>query len=177
MELKSLSVGRKAIIFNITLNPLSTDESAAVEERKITAHEAPLPELTDAFGKLGAVFCEILELPSDYATGLTVNRIQVTRTKGGTRSVCFRATKQLDIRTDYLHTLTTPFVQIDKPAEGESGEIQVESKHVKAIVKALNECERYAEGERSQQLLSFDKDKEALNAQFQNKDQTELAGV
>ena len=164
MELKSLSVGRKAIIFNVTINPESTDDTAAVEERRITAHEAPLPELTAAFQKLGPIFCDILELPVDYASGLNVDRITVTRTKGGTRSVAFRATKQLDVRTDYLHTLTTPYVQIDKPADGESGDVQVEKKHVNAIVKALNECERYANGERSQQLLYFDEAKAALQA-------------
>lgn len=164
MELKSLSIGRKAIKFRIILNPDSDDDTVATEERQITAHEAPLPELSEAFAKLAPIFCDILEVERGWADGLTVTRLIISHTKAGTRSVKFRATKQLECRKDFLHVVDSPMIQIDKPADGESGEIQVEKKHVELIAKAIHEAERYAKGERSQTLLDFDEAKAALQA-------------
>ena len=166
MELRTLSIGRKAIVFDVTINPNPDSEVVSTEERRITAHEAPLVTLTNSFAALGPVWCSIMEVSPDYVTGLTITKITVTRTKGGTRSVAFRAKKQLDVRKDYLHVIDSPFVQIDKPADGESGEVQIESKFVKLVCKALLEAEKYARGERSQTLLNLDETKDALNAQF-----------
>lgn len=170
MELRTLSVGKKAIVFDIILNPGSTDEAVSTEERRTTAHEAPLDSLTKSFAALGAVFCQIMEVPPDWSTGLTITKITVSRTKSGTRSVKFRGKKQLDVRREMLHTVDSPMVQIDKPGDGESGEVQVDGKAVKLISKAIQEAERYANGERSQKLLNFDEDKAALNAQFSEKE-------
>ena len=153
MQLNYLKIGRKDIEFSVSVNVESTDST---EERKITAHEAPLIELTNAFSKLSKVFCTIMELPDDYAEGLSVIRLGVSYTKSGTRSVKFKATKQLDCRRDFLHTIESPMVQIDKPDDGESGEVQVDNNHLTAITTAIIEAERYAKGERSQQLLNFD---------------------
>lgn len=164
MQLKYLSIGRKAINFGVVLNPDSDEDTVATEERRITAHEAPLPELSEAFSKLAPIMCDILEVERGWADGLSVTRLSISHTKHGTRSVRFRATKQLECRKDYLHVVDSPMVQIDKPADGESGEIQVEKKHVEVIVKAITEAERYAKGERSQALLNFDEAKAALQA-------------
>ncbi|MCE5310474.1 MAG: hypothetical protein LLG20_22785 [Acidobacteriales bacterium] len=165
MDLKFLSLGRKAINFGIVLNPDSDDETNATEERRITAHEAPLPELSEAFAKLAPVVCEILELEPSWADGLSVTRIAISYTKAGTRSVKFKCTKQLECRKDYLWKLDTPMCQVDKPADGESGQIDIEDKkHLKLVLNAIKEAERYAKGERSQQLLNFDEAKAALQA-------------
>jgi hypothetical protein len=164
MELKFLSIGKKAINFGIVLNPDSDDDTVAQEERRITAHEAPLPELQEAFARLAPVFCEILEVEPGWAEGLNVTRLSISYTKAGTRSIRMRATKQLDCRRDYLHVIDAPMVQIDKPADGESGEIQIEKKHVERVLHAIKEAERYANGERSQALLNFDEAKAALQA-------------
>lgn len=165
MELKFLSIGRKAITFGVTVNANTDDDTAAIEERTIIAHEAPLPELTNAFAKLAPVFCEILEVEPAWADGLGITRIAISYTKAGTRSVRFNATKQLECRKDYLHKVNSPMVQIDKPAEGESGQIDIEDKkHLKAILEAIKQAERYAKGERSQSLLNFDEAKAALQA-------------
>ena len=168
MQLRTFSIGRKAIVFDVTLNPNPDSEVDATEERRITAHEAPLITLTNSFAALGAVFCAIMEVPADYSTGLSITKITVTTTKGGTRSIKLRGKKQLDTRTGLLHPIDTPFVQIDKPADGESGEIQLDKKLVTLVCKALKEAEGYASGKRSQQLLNLDEDKEALNAQFKD---------
>jgi hypothetical protein len=165
MELKFITLGRKDITFGVTVNPNSDNDSVAVEERRIVAHEAPLPELTNSFAKLSPVFCEVLEVEPGWADGLTVTRLTISYTKAGTRSVKFRATKQLEVRKDFLHTIDCPFVQIDKSADGESGQIDLEDKkHIKLVLEAIKQAERYANGERSQALLSFDEGKAALNA-------------
>ncbi len=165
MDLKFLTIGRKAITFGVTVNPNSDDDAVATEERTIIAHEAPLPELTNAFAKLAAVFCEVMEFDQSYADGLSVFRLSISYTKAGTRSVRFRATKQLECRKDYLHKIDCPMVQIDKPQDGESGEVDLkDKKHVALVIKAIKAAEDYANGKRSQALLNFDEAKAALQA-------------
>lgn len=164
-QLRYLSIGKKAIKFGVTLNPDTDDESVAKEERNIIAHEAPLQDLTNAYAALAPVFCGILELPDEYATGLNVTRISVSTTKHATRSVKMFATKQLESRSEFLHRMDCPFVQIDEPADGESGQIEVPDKrHLNLIYAALHEAGRYAAGERSQDLLNFDEAKKGLQA-------------
>lgn len=165
MDLKFISIGRKAITFGVIVNPNPTNDTAATEERTIIAHEAPLPELVTSFAKLSPVVCEILEVEPAWADGLSVFRLTISTTKAGTRSVKFRATKQLECRKDYLHKIDIPFVQIDKPADGESGQIDIaDKKHLKLVLEAIKQAERYANGERSQALLNFDEAKAALQA-------------
>lgn len=177
MQLNSLTLGRKAIKFAVTLNAGSKDENVATEERSVTAHEMPYDTLPDAFGKLPAVFCAILELPAEYATGLSVTKILISRTKQGTRSVRLWGKKQLESRTDFLHPMTTPVVQIDDNADGESGEVQVKDRnHLDLIFKAILEAEKYAKGERHQKLLDFETSKAALQATA-DEGQRQLAGV
>lgn len=177
MQLNSLSIGRKAIKFNVTMNAGNTDESVPTEERSVTAHEAPLDSLPAAFGQLPPVFCKILELPAEWATGLSITKILISRTKLGTRSVKFWGKKQLETRRDFLHLVTTPVIQIDNPADGESGEIQLNDKAmIDLILVAIHEAEQYAGGKRSQKLLDFDEAKAALNATA-DVGQQHLAGV
>lgn len=165
MELKKFSLGTKAIKFAIVLNPETTDENVATEERSVVAHEEPLPSLPKAFGALPPVFCEILELPAEYATGLSIYGFTISYTKQGTRSIKLRAKKQLESRTEFLHPMDAPMIQIDKPADGESGEIQIkDSKLLKLVIKAIQEAEKYANGDRSQAILGFDQAKAALQA-------------
>lgn len=176
MELKFLSIGRKAITFGVTVNPNPDNESVSIEERSITAHEAPLPELVNAYAKLAPVFCEILELEPSWADGLSIYRMSISHTKAGTRSVRFYATKQLECRRDFLHKVQSPMVQIDKPADGESGEVQLDKKMIALVSKAIKAAEDYANGKRSQSLLNFDEAKAALQATAEI-GQRELAGV
>lgn len=165
MILKKFTLGLKAIKFSVVLNPESKDENVATEERSVVAHEQPLPELPSAFGALPPVFCEIMELPAEYATGLSITGITISHTKQGTRSVKLHAKKQLETRTDFLHPISSPMIQIDKPAEGESGDVQLkDKKKLNALNKAIKEAERYADGKRSQKLLDFSTAKAALQS-------------
>ena len=164
MELKFLAVGRKAITFGMTVNP-NGDDTAPTEERTITAHEAPLPELTNAFAALNAVFCDVMEFEPIYKDGLNVTRIGISYTKAGTRSIRMKATKQLECRKDFLHKMDCPMIQIDPPADGESGQVDIEDKKLlKLVMKAIKAAEDYANGKRSQTLLNFDDAKAALQA-------------
>ena len=107
----------------------------------------------------------MLENEPGWADGLSISRIAISYTKAGTRSVRFKCTRQLECRKDFLWKFDTPMVQIDKPADGESGQIDVaDKKHLELIFKAILEAERYANGERSQSLLNFDDAKAALQA-------------
>ncbi len=160
--LNSIAITPKAIILSVVEN--SGSDSADLIESTITAHEEPLASFTKAFAALPAVFCEIMEIGPDWTTGLSVRKLAIKRTKAGTRSVIIGCTKQLDVRQDFLHSVSTPVVQIEKSSEGESGAVEIEGKLCKAILKAIHEAEKYMAGERSQQLLNFDQAKAALQA-------------
>jgi hypothetical protein len=172
MQLNSISITPSAIIMRVSANK-ETDDINDLVESKITAKEAPLDSLTNAWAHLPSVFCEIMELTETdakgktkypYATGLTITKMSIRRTKQGTRSVIFHATKQLECRRDFLHVITSPCVQIDKAADGESGAIEIDKKWADKVATAIHEAERYMGGDRSQTMLDFDKAKSALQA-------------
>jgi hypothetical protein len=163
MQLNSIHIDNKAVTMNVVANK-DTDDTNDLVESKITAKEEPLPSLTKAWNALPAVFCEILELDASYTAGLTITKMAIRRTKQGTRSVILHATKQLECRSEFLHTMSTPCVQIDKAADGESGAVEIDKKLAAAVQKAILESEKYMQGERSQTLLDFDSAKAALQA-------------
>ena len=163
MQLNRIAISPKSVTMSVSANK-ETDDINDLVESKITAKEEPLPSLTEAWDGLRKVFTSILELPDDYVNGLTITTLSIRRTKAGTRSVTMEATKQLECRQSFLHTLSSPCVQIEPSADGESGAVEIDKKLASAVMKAIHESERYMEGERSQQLLDFDKAKSALNA-------------
>jgi len=163
-EIKSFSRGLKAIKFVRVVNPGSENPAAPEEEQAITTHEAPLPELDEAFGALKTVVCEIMGFPKDYAVDLHVYRLQVSTTKNGTRAVQLRYKKSLETIGGQQHPGSTPFFKIDPPADGESGQMEVKPKSAELVKTAIREAENYSNGHRSQTLLNFDDAKAALNA-------------
>lgn len=163
MQLNSISIDNKAVTMRVVANK-ETDDRNDLLEAKITAKEEPLQELKDAWAELPAVFCEIMELPKKYAAGLIITRLAIRRTKQGTRSAILHATKQLECRTDFLHEISAPCVQIDKAADGESGAVQLAQPLCDKIATAIYESERYLSGERSQTMLNYDEAKAALQA-------------
>lgn len=178
MELKSISIDPRAIILRVVANSESGDDTKDLIESKITAPEEPLPSFSKAFEALPSVFCEILEVGKEWAQGLVITKLTISRTKHATRSVTLYGTKQLECRAQFLHRVSTPMVQIDKAADGESGAVVLEKKLVAAIARAVLEAEKYMNGERSQQLLDFDQAKAGLQAladKGKDKDQQSLA--
>lgn len=121
----------------MTLNPNSSDPVKAEERRNIVCKEEPLPELKEAISKLSSVFCEIMGFPKDYTTGLAISRIEISRTKHGTRAVRLKGRKNLDTIGGELHPLVAPFVKIDKPTEGESGDVLIGKAAVTKINNAI----------------------------------------
>lgn len=174
MQLNSIAMDPKAIVMRVSANK-ETDDVNDLIESKVTAKEEPLPTLTKAWSALPAVFCEILELDPSYTEGLTITKMSVRRTKQGTRSVILHATKQLECRSEFLHKMSTPCVQIDKASDGESGAVEIEKKLADKVHKAIHECERYMGGERSQTMLDFDEAKAGLQA-IADKGQQKLGG-
>lgn len=163
-ELKSITISRKAITYVTEVNAGNIDTDIDSQVITTSAKAEPLATFNKAFEALVPVATTILETDDQWQHGVTVEKLTISRTKQGTRSVQLRITKQLDSRSDMLHRIQTPFVQIDKPADGESGEVQVTPPHQKAICKAILEAEAYASGKRSQQTLDFDTAKKGLQA-------------
>ncbi len=166
MELNKFIRDRKNIRFKITLNSDNDDVEVDGEERSIIAHEKPLPALDKALSALRVFFAVSLEIPEPetYAETVLVHGIAITRTKAGTRSIILLAKKELSTRRSSLLKMQSPLLQIDRPADGESGEIEIEPKYLKLVTKLITECEKYSQGERAQGRLDFDEDAEALNA-------------
>ena len=155
--------------FSAIMNIKTADGKDAKEARSVNAYEEPLPSLTKAFAALPAVMVALWDIPDsekEYVDRIKVHGITISHTKQGTRSIILRGKVQLDSRTEYLHPMESPMIQIDENAEGESGEVQIsDPKHLKAIKKAIQECEGYADGtKRSQKLLDFSESKAALQA-------------
>ena len=163
-EIKSFARGLTAIKFARVVNPGSESPSAPEEQQCITTHEAPLPELDEAFGALKSVVCEIMGFQKDYAVDMHVYRLQVSMTKNGTRAVQLRYKKSLETIGGQQHPGSTPFFKIDLPADGESGQMEVKPKSAELVKSAIRAAEDYSNGKRSQTLLNFDDAKAALNA-------------
>lgn len=136
-------------------SPGKTMDQTSIEERDVTAHEAPLPSFDTALQDLADVAVGMLELGVQYANGLIVRGLCVSYTKKGTRSVQIRVLKFLD-RTRAQHPLQTPVFQIDEGKEGEDGKRQCTPTHAKAVAEMIKEANKYAAGKRSQQLLDLD---------------------
>lgn len=164
MQLKALTIGRKAIKFVRVMNPDSDDDTVAVEEHSITAKEAPLPELNEAFANLPKVIAQLMGWQQEYAAEMIVTKLALSHTKHETRSVAFTFSVPITATGGEHHTLDTPFIRIDSPADGESGKKEVDAKQSKVIETAIHECERYAKGERSQQVIDFETASKGINA-------------
>lgn len=130
----------------------------SVEEHTITAHEAPLPAFDKAFRALSAVVAKVLECPPDWADGVTVTTLAITYTKTGIRTVVLGFFKSINA-TSSLHPLKTPAFQIDDGKTPDDGRKQCTPKHSELVDEAIKQAQRYAAGERSQQMLKFEDDK------------------
>lgn len=173
MQLNKITIGRKNIKFSVVYNPDSGDETKSEEEHKVTAYEQPLPDLSQSFGELPKVLCEAMAFSKGYISGMVVDQLAIRRTKNGTRAIQLRGLKSLETIGGEPHKITAPWVKIDKPEDGESGEVQLKSPAIELVEAAITAAEAYAQGQRSQELLNFDEDKAALNAQA-NENQPEL---
>ncbi len=136
------------------------------EERDVTAHDAPKKKFDTALQALAAVAVKVLELPSEYAKGITVVSLGISHTKHGTRSATIYFTKQID-KLELEHELKTPSFRIDDPAAGEDKELkrQVIPTHASLVEDMITQAIQYADGDRLQMSLPLgDKSKKDAEA-------------
>lgn len=164
MELIKLTKNPRDIRFSYTTNSENEDPDVDVEEHSAKCHDKPLPSLDKAFSALRLVLAKKLEIPdpASYAETLQVVGLTIRRTKAGTRSVIVHGKKELSTRRSTLLKMDSPLLQIDKQAAGESGEVEFEPKDLKVVLKAIEEAEKYANGERAQGRLQLDAEVGAL---------------
>lgn len=134
--------------------PGKTMDHTSLEERDVTAHEAPLKSFDDALQNLATVAVAVLELGVQYANGITISGLSVSYTKRGTRSACIFFSKHLD-KTSQEHRMATPVFQIDEPKDSETQKRQCTPTQAKAVADMIREANKYAAGKRSQQMLDF----------------------
>lgn len=142
----------------------STKEVTSTEINEITAHEAPLPAFDAALQELSDVVVNVMELGAGYKKGINVGAVSISYDKAGMRTAVISFTKSLDA-TGSLHPLKTPAFQIDDGKEASTGRRQCAKKHAEAVVELIKQAQRYALGERSQQLLDFEDKTDAPDAE------------
>lgn len=125
-----------------------------VEKVDITSHEAPLPAFDKALQALADVIANVMETGQSWKKGIVVRSFALTYTKTGIRSVVISFNKRIDA-TDSFHPMKTPAFQIDDGKTADEGRKQCSKPHADAVIKMIKEAERYAAGERSQQMLKF----------------------
>ncbi len=131
-----------------------TKEVTSSEFIEVEAHEAPLPAFDRALQALAAVAAKQLETPPDWKKGVTVTSFLITHTKSGVRSCAIFFHKNLDA-TAGLHPMKTPVFQIDDGKTPDEGRRQCAEKHAELVDDAITQAQRYAMGERSQQMLNL----------------------
>lgn len=119
--------------------------------------EAPLPDFSAALDALAGVAVEVMEIPTGWADGLSVDGFSLRETKAGTRSAKIHFTKKLD-RDEHEWSASTPWFRIDKAQDGEAGSLGCSAKNAARVATAIYEAERYIGGERSQMLLIEEQD-------------------
>lgn len=130
----------------------------STRELEETAHEAPLPAFDDALQALSGVAANILGCPKEWTKGITVVALGLTYTEQGIRSAQVSFVKEMKAIEDGLHPMKTPFFQIDDGKTPAQGRRQCAKGHAEQVIEFIKEAQRYANGERSQQLLKFEEE-------------------
>lgn len=146
-----------------------TKTVTSFEESTIKTHEAPLPKFDEALQALGSIAGVIMGAGSDWGqTGVEVTGVSMSYTESGIRSAQILFTKSL-LKGTSTHPMKTPMFQIDDGKTSDEGKRQCAPKQAEAIVDFLKEAQKYAAGDRSQELLDFqaedDEDDEESNVE------------
>lgn len=149
-----------------------TIDAGGIEERDVTAHEAPLKIFDDALQALAAVAAKVLECDPEWANSVTVHSLAISHTKHGTRSATIGFVKALDA-TSTQHSMATPAFQIeDCVNKSEATRRQVAPKHAEAVLEMIKRAEDYANGKRQQMQLPFQTDDEKKKAEGKEASET-----
>ncbi len=137
-----------------------TKQVTSFSEMKEKTHEAPLPAFDAALQALGRVAGVVMGAGADWGgQGVEVTGVAMSYTEHGVRSAQVLFTKQL-LGGASTHPMKTPVFQMDDGKSADQGKRQCAPKHAEAIADFLKEAQRYAAGERSQELLDFQDDEE-----------------
>lgn len=153
MKLKSIKRNPKNVIYSALYNT-NEDNLEADEERKVICQELPTHELDEAMQNLNLVIIEQLELPKTWVEGLVVHGFTMSYTKHGTASMQIIFSKQLEQTGGKAHQIKTPMFRIERPSDGEDGDIETSADNARRCHEALTQAEMYAQGHRSQ--MTFD---------------------
>lgn len=151
MIIKKFHRAAKQISFTVE-NPSDQGE----EEVTKKCPEAPVQECDDALQKLTDVVISIMELPLSWAgkpdaPTLVPTGFNLSHTNAGTRSIEISYIKAF--RCGKKKAYTTPMVQIDDPAEGESEESALADGERVTCNQAIEQATLYIGGHRLQQNL------------------------
>ncbi len=137
-----------------------TKQVTSFSQMREKTHEAPLPAFDEALQALARVAGVVMGAGSDWGDkGVEVTGIAMSYTEHGIRSAQILFTKSL-LAGMSTHPMKTPVFQIDDGKSADQGKRQCAPKHTEAILDFLKEAQRYAAGERSQELLDFQTDDE-----------------
>lgn len=129
-----------------------------VEEIKATSSERPLPSFADAMQAFTPFVIDLLEIPDDWQSALTITTLNLSADKNGNRGLIVTATKPVAKAYDRPLVLNTPLVR--EGGDEPSDEACVLPDEVLELISlAEEEAVRYLNGEREQREL-FDKPSE-----------------
>ena len=128
------------------------------EEHKITSHDMPLPELTEALESLSGVVVRLLELGgTTWDNELVCKGIEsITETKGGIRTVTLIATRRFSHFVAPIE-IKTPAFPIDI-LEGDSSKKvpNLNDEELDLILAFIHEAQRYIDGNRAQGEMTLE---------------------
>jgi hypothetical protein len=123
-----------------------------VEEIKATSSERPLPSFADAMQAFSPFVIDLLEIPDDWQSALTITTLNLSADKNGNRGLIVTATKPVAKAYDRPLVLNTPLVREggDEPADEAC---VLPDEVLELIALAEDEAVRYLNGEREQREL------------------------
>lgn len=118
--------------------------------------EAPLNETEEALQDLRKLVASVMEVDPSWADEVVVTGFTLSYTKQGTRSMVVSFLKSFEV-SESPKKMSTPAFQIDHAATGESHPRVISDKSAALAVRAIEQAERYAQGERQQTRLPLEK--------------------
>jgi hypothetical protein len=128
------------------------------EHHQLDSNENPLPSFTKALDALIPLTCQILEVPENYSTNLTVQGITMG-TMRDVATVSIHAKKSLSLAGKMLKLATPPVLMSTPKTEGGITP-PLKDEQASLVDEVVEEAKRYVKGERAQGTLSLDDDDE-----------------
>lgn len=164
MKIKKIQVRKSDIQYRAVKNNENGNEEGFGGE----CPEDSTPAFKNALQNLVIPVIEVMGLPKDYRENMTIIGFQLKYTEQGTRSMAIIFDKQIEKLGGKTKRFACPFFRIEKPGDGESGDLEVEAKTAKLCMDAITEAKEYIMGRRAQ--MTFKEIADATNAQFSDRE-------